>query len=122
MPQKGDDKLTLEQITYIKKCIADNDMHRFYIWTPWLNVRETVLHMDRHECQDCKRNGVYRRATTVHHVNHVKRHPEMALDIWYTWKEERRRNLVSLCHDCHERRHGYRKPEHKEPLTQERWD
>lgn len=77
--------------------------------------------MDKNECQDCKCNGKYSKATTVHHENYVKKHPELALEIWYIWRGKQRRNLVSLCHDCHEKRHGYRKPENKAPLTQERW-
>ena len=56
------------------------------------------------------------------HVNYVKKHPEMALEIWYEWHGVRKRNLISLCHDCHEAVHGYRKPEEKKPLTEERWD
>lgn len=47
---------------------------------------------------------------------------ELALEIWYEWHGVRKRNLVSLCHDCHEAVHGYRKPEKKETLTEERWD
>lgn len=34
----------------------------------------------------------------------------------------KKRNLISLCHDCHEEVHGYRKKEEKKPLTEERWD
>lgn len=55
-------------------------------------------------------------------MNYVKKHPDMALEIWYEWHGVRKRNLVSLCHDCHEAVHGYRKPEKKETLTEERWD
>ena len=51
-----------------------------------------------------------------------EKHPEMALEIWYEWHGVRKRNLISLCHDCHEAVHGYRKPEEKKPLTEERWD
>jgi 5-methylcytosine-specific restriction endonuclease McrA len=109
------------EIDYVKKCISDNDIHRFYIWKPWLHVRSKVLEMDRYECQDCKAKGKYTKANTVHHCNYVKKHPDLALEIWYTWRGETKRNLISLCHDCHEERHGYRKPEGKKPLTEERW-
>lgn len=113
--------MTEDQIRYVTECIKDNDIHRFYIWKPWLHVRKQVLELDRCECQDCKLKGIYTRATTVHHENYVKRHPELALEIWYTWRGQRKRNLVSLCHDCHERRHGYRKAKQEVPLTEERW-
>lgn len=77
--------------------------------------------MDKHECSICKSRGSYTLATTVHHVNYVKRHPELALEIWYEYQGKRKRNLLSLCHDCHEEVHGYRKHNLAEPLTPERW-
>ena len=111
--------MTQEQIDYVKKCIRE-DIHRFYVWGPWKKVRREVLQMDHGECQRCKAKKIYTKATTVHHVNYVKKHPDMALEIWYEWHGVRKRNLVSLCHDCHEAVHGYRKPEKKETLTEER--
>lgn len=113
--------MTQEQIDYVKKCIRE-DIHRFYVWGPWKKVRREVLQMDHGECQRCKAKKIYTKATTVHHVNYVKKHPDMALEIWYEWHGVRKRNLVSLCHDCHEAVHGYRKPEKKKTLTEERWD
>lgn len=113
--------MTQEQIDYVEKCIRE-DIHRFYVWGPWKKVRREVLQMDHGECQRCKAKKIYTKATTVHHVNYVKKHPDMALEIWYEWHGVRKRNLVSLCHDCHEAVHGYRKPEKKETLTEERWD
>lgn len=112
--------MTEEQVDYVRDCIQ-KDIHRFYIWTPWLHVRKEVLELDRHECQDCKGDGTYAKATTVHHHNYLRKHPELALEIWYYWQGRKERNLVSLCHDCHERRHGYRKSEDKPLLTEEQW-
>lgn len=105
----------------MKKCIAE-DIHRFYVWGKWKALRKEVLRIDKYECQMCKSRGNYTRATTVHHVNYVKQHPEMALEMWYTFRGKKKRNLISLCHDCHEEVHGYRKKEKKESLTEERWD
>lgn len=109
-----------KDIDYVKKCIEE-DIHKFYIWSAWLKVRSKVLQMDKHECQICKRRGRYTKANTVHHVNYVKKHPQLALEIWYEWQGQKRRNLISLCRDCHEEVHGYRKKEKKKPLTEERW-
>ena len=53
--------------------------------------------------------SVIAQATTVHHINYVKSHPELALEIMFVNEQgELERNLISLCHDCHEKRHGYR--------------
>lgn len=113
--------MTEQEIEYTKRCITE-DIHKFYIWGKWKALRKKVLRMDHNECQRCKAKGRYRRATTVHHVNYVKKHPELALEIWYEWHGRVRRNLISLCHDCHEAVHGYRKQEQQKPLTEERWD
>ena len=113
--------MTQEQIAYVKQYIKE-DIHRFYIWGPWKKLRREVLQMDHGECQRCKAKKLYTKATTVHHVNYVKKHPELALEIWYEWQGVKRRNLISLCHDCHEAVHGYRKPIEKKLLTEERWD
>lgn len=104
---------------------AENDPHEFYTWVRWLAVRAEVLSLDKNECQCCREKYKrYRKADTVHHVNHFKDRPDLALEIYYNdpATHEKRRNLVSLCHDCHEEAHGYRKRKKGEPLTEERWD
>lgn len=107
---------------YVKRCIKEN-VHRFYIWKQWKKVRLEVLELDHHECQDCKARGEYTPATIVHHNQYLKKHPELALETYYFYDGVKYRNLISLCHDCHEIRHGHRKKnEYKEPLTEERWD
>ena len=87
--------MTQQEIEFARWCVA-NDIHRFYVWGRWKQVRQQVLDMDHNECQRCREQHKYTAATTVHHVNYVKRHPEMALDIWYEWHGVRKRNLISL--------------------------
>ena len=113
--------MTQQEIEYAQWCVQ-NDIHKFYTWNRWKQVRQQVLKMDHYECQRCREHHKYTAATTVHHVNYVKRHPEMSLDIYYTFAGVEHRNLISLCHECHEPVHGYRKPEKQVPLTEERWD
>lgn len=111
-------------IEFVKQCIRDDDIHKFYTSPKWRRLREEVLAMDHWECQDCKKRGLYKKATTVHHNQFVQKHPENALDIFYTFQGKQYRNLVSLCHDCHEERHGHRqgtKNAKKKYLTEERW-
>lgn len=114
------EKMDNKDIEYVRQCIP-KDIHRFYTWSKWERVRQQVLNMDKYECQDCKARGIYTKATTVHHQQYVKKHPELALEIWYTFKGKEYRNLVSLCHDCHEARHGHRQKTSKQLLTEERW-
>lgn len=111
--------MTESDVTYVKKCVQ-TDIHLFYTWSKWIRVRQQVLEIDKYECQDCKKHGIYTKATTVHHNQYVRRHPEQALEIYYKFQGKQYRNLISLCHDCHENRHGRSKPR-RELLTEERW-
>lgn len=43
--------------------------------------------MDHSECQRCREHHKYTPATTVHHVNYVRKHPDMALEIDYAEKK-----------------------------------
>ena len=70
--------MTEHEIAFVKKCIREN-IHRFYTWGKWKALREQVLKLDKYECQLCKKRGKYTKATTVHHVNYVKKHPDKAL-------------------------------------------
>lgn len=114
--------MTKSEIEFAKWC-AEYDLHKFYDWHRWKVKRRKVLEADHYECQICKaKHKKYTRADVVHHVNHFLQHPELALEMYYTdaVTHERKRNLVSLCRDCHEEIHG-RKKEGAE-LTEERWD
>lgn len=118
--------MTDKEKEYSIWCVK-NDVHKFYKWKRWEKVRAQVLAMDKCECQKCRERHRYKRADTVHHVNHLKDRPDLALEIWY-WdpvSHSKRRNLVSLCHQCHEEVHGWRKnkkEESKKVVTEERWD
>ena len=73
-------------------------MHSFYVSKEWLAIRKLALERDHHECVWCKEAG----GLTTHHleVDHIKElqfYPELALDL---------DNLRTLCHDCHNKRHG----------------
>ena len=106
---------------WVSKLIAEDRLHEFYVSRWWRRLRKEILEEYKHECQDCKAKGFYAKASHVHHQQYVRRHPRLALSRAYTFKGKEYINLVPLCHDCHEVRHGYRQKEKKEPLTVERW-
>jgi 5-methylcytosine-specific restriction protein A len=110
-----------ELVQWLNDLIASNNLHEFYTSSVWLKLRAEVLEEFKHECQDCKARGYYKKADTVHHVQYVKKHPELALSKFYEFAGKIYRNLIALCHECHERRHEYRQKEKKKPLTEERW-
>ena len=95
--------------------------HEFYSWTEWRHLRRAVLALDNNECQECKRRGVYSRASIVHHVQHLRDRPDLALSVY----DGDKRQLEAVCKRCHEALHPEGQRQYKPPappLTPERWD
>lgn len=106
--------------------MTDKEAKEFYNSKEWKRKRIDILKRDHFECQDCIRRvrikedvyGIERhiaRATEVHHIIEYKVQPELGLDD---------DNLISLCSQCHNLRHGRGprmfKPK-KKRVTEERW-
>lgn len=107
--------------SWIRELIAAGNLHAFYASRTWVKLRAEVLTEDKYECQRCKSRGYYARANTVHHARHVRKYPELALSKTYIDEQgKEKRNLISLCRDCHEEAHGFRRQQQKS-LTEERW-
>ena len=103
--------------------VAEGREHDFYCSATWHRKRAAILKRDRYECQLCKARGRYRKAELVHHVNHLKDRPDLALSVWDPDTGERQ--LVSLCKRCHEEQHPESQRQfarRRPPLTSERWD
>lgn len=73
----------------------------FYKSKAWQSVREYVMTRDGRLCVDCLARGQYTPAEEVHHIQELTpeniRDPEVSLNP---------KNLVSLCRECHRKRHG----------------
>lgn len=110
--------------------MTEKEVKHFYNSKDWKRKRIQILDRDRHECQDCRERlrkaaeegrHLYgedcriRRAQEVHHIKELREHPTLALD------ED---NLVSLCTQCHNIRHG-RHPKRfvrkKKLVSEEKW-
>ena len=72
------------------------NLEKFYDSPIWKRRRESILKRDGYLCQNCKRYGRLRPAQTVHHIQHLDEHPELAFTP---------SNLISLCNDCHNKAH-----------------
>jgi 5-methylcytosine-specific restriction endonuclease McrA len=95
--------------------------HEFYSWPEWRRLRREVLTVDNCECQECKRRGVYSRASIVHHVRHLRDRPDLALSVY----DGDSRQLEAVCKRCHEELHPDSQRQYAPsapPLTPERWD
>lgn len=106
----------------------DHTDKAFYDSAAWRRLRAKVLDEFHNECQDClaKSPARYTRAVHVHHEAHVETLPGWALSETYVDGSGRvARNLVPLCHDCHDARHervGHRPRDCEgDTITPERW-
>ncbi len=106
---------------WVQSLVDSNNLHDFYTSSAWLRLRAEVLEEYKYECQHCKQRGFYKKADTVHHVQFVKKHPMLALSKTYIYDGKWYKNLVPLCHACHEQVHDYRRKRKEKPLTEERW-
>lgn len=113
--------ITLE--AYIRQLIRENRIIEFYKSEDWLELRSDVLEEFHNECQECLKCGKVTRAECVHHVNHVKDKPALALSRKYTDKHGNEKyNLVPLCNACHNMQHPEKGGAKKDKfLNQERW-
>jgi len=112
--------LTVEQIKYL---IAINRLDLFYNDYDWRKLSKEIIADNHNECMMCADNHKVSTAVLVHHVQHLKEHPELAYSRYYIDAKGRHIQLMPLCHDCHEKIHKrgiY--SEIKGFVNQERWD
>ena len=112
--------MTTEQI---RQLIREHRTAEFYNDRKWRAQQAKVLHDQHYECQYCRAAGKYTRARYVHHVNHLKDHPELAYSETYIDQSgEPQKNLVACCFSCHEAQHPDRfTRERKGFSNEERW-
>ena len=96
-------RMTKDQIIEL---IAKGDLYPFYNGRQWRRLSHEIMTEQHHECQLCKERGRHRRARLIHHVNELKKRPDLAYERYYTDEHGTiRRNLIALCQDCHEAQH-----------------
>ncbi len=95
--------LTVEEI---RALIDSGDLFDFYNDRYWRKLSKKIIREYRNECQMCRAEHRLTRATLVHHVLHLREHPELAYCRTYTDDAGAEHiQLMPLCHDCHERIH-----------------
>lgn len=102
---------------WIRELIAKDELWRFYKSPEWIKLKRSVLREAHFECAECRKlgkvtrwdvdkDGVKHMLSTVHHVCHVRDHPELAMSRWYTdGTGARKENLIPVCKVCHNRLH-----------------
>lgn len=93
--------------SWIRELEEAGEVWKFYKTTEWRELRRKTLETEHFECEACRKHGRYRRAVLVHHVNEVRKRPELALSLWYKDTDGvSKKNLQALCFECHEIAHG----------------
>ena len=98
----------------------------FYDSRAWRRVRREVMACDNNECQYCKARHKHTRGQVVHHIYHLDEYPQLGLQMWVDDPAtgERKRNLITVCRDCHEtvcHPERVRKFVPRPQVTPERW-
>lgn len=103
--QKGEQMTAQELIFWINQLIDSNELWKFYKSKEFRTLQKEVLKEQHNECQICKQRGIITKADTVHHVQFVRTHPELALSKTYTRNGVVYRNLIAVCKSCHNKLH-----------------
>lgn len=117
---------------YIRNLIEKDELWRFYKSKEWITLKQRILTENHYECQECKRNGIITRydkaedgssrlISTVHHVQYVRSHPDLALSEFYEYKGQQKRNLIPVCKACHNRLHPEKRKTKTGYVNKERW-
>lgn len=121
--------------SYITNLIEKDELWRFYKSKEWITLRDQVLKENHNECSICKKRGIIKRydiddkgnkhlIRTVHHVQFVRNHPELALSRYYFYKGEKKENLIVVCKACHNSLHPEKRKQSKNTdkfVNEERW-
>lgn len=110
-----------DKLQRIKRLMDSPRQVKFYQSPEWVRMRRHVLERHNNECEICRSRGKYAKATMVHHVWHVTKHPELSLSEYYYSGGKAHAQLLALCHPCHEAVHQHRHAKKCEPITPERW-
>jgi 5-methylcytosine-specific restriction endonuclease McrA len=118
---------TQSLVGWITQLIAEDKLVKFYQSKEWTTLRTKILQEHHYECLHCRQHGIITKAQTVHHVNHVKDRPDLALT-QHIMDDDGNRidNLIPLCNQCHNKEHPEKllkyRTRTKKDITDERWD
>lgn len=80
----------------------DAEIKKLYNTVRWRKLRAAYL-AEHPLCEDCLERDEVSQAVEIHHITPISTGitPEQMQILSYSWE-----NLISLCADCHHRRHG----------------
>ena len=107
-------KMKKDWIKEIPKLIEQDKIYQFYNSSDFRNLKKSIFKDFHYECQECLKKHKYTRATVLHHVKHVDKHPELCLSRYYVDKAGiKRLQLEPVCAECHNMLHPEKGWKHK---------
>lgn len=86
--------------------IRKDDMRAFYNSWDWRKLSHAVIKENNNECYVCKMRGKYSPAILTHHVNELRKRPDLAYSRTFTDEQGNiKKQLIPLCFNCHEKIH-----------------
>ena len=90
----------------IAAMVISGDTSAFYNSRSWRKLSHEIIAEGNNECLWCKQAGKYSPAVLTHHLNELKKRPDLAYSRTFVdEKGETRQQLIPLCNDCHEKTH-----------------
>lgn len=113
----------------IKQLIEREKLALFYNDRYWRKLAHSIMKEQHYECQLCKAAGRYSKARIVHHVNYLRKRPDLAYSRTYVDVDGHEKpQLIALCFDCHEKIHergayknNFSKNSAKKFVNEEKW-
>lgn len=87
------------------------EVRQAYYTQWWRDAVKSMMQQANYLCQDCLDKDILTEATEVHHIKPVPYNNPNWRDYFYDYK-----NLICLCHECHQRRHHGEFYERKDKL------
>lgn len=109
---------------WIEELIASGELWRFYKSREWIELKTQILKENHYECVECRKQGRLTRydimsdgrkklISTVHHVQHVRKYPQLAMSRTYEYQGRTYNNLIPVCKACHNRLHPEKQQKNK---------
>lgn len=92
-------------VQWIRELIDQDALWKFYKSKEFVKLKDGILKKQHYECQVCREQGIITKADTVHHIQYVRSHPELALSEYYNDNGQQKRNLIAVCKSCHNKIH-----------------
>lgn len=93
-------------VSDILQMVRDDNVKKFYNSWEWRKLSHQIIEENHNECIICKHRGRVTPAVLTHHVNELRKRPDLAYSRTYIDdKGNVQKQLIPVCFSCHEEIH-----------------